>query len=321
MKNRLINGDMRIDQRNAGASGTATNAFAVDRWIYYGSQASKGTWGQNLNAVTPPVGFKNYLGFQSSSAYTVLTTDSFSLSQPIEGVNIQDLVWGTANAKTITISFQVYSSLTGTFGGAVKNGTATRSYPFSYTIPVANTWTTIALTIPGDTAGTWATDTTVGIYIHFGLGMGATYSGTAGAWVTGTNIMSATGAVSVVGTNAATLYVTGIQLEQAAVASPFERRFYVVELALCQRYYNGAVSATAYGYCSSGSQSILTPAPFPVTMRVTPTVTIISNGTFTSGWTTAVYTVSSVAFSFQVVANAAGHGGSIGAVATASAEL
>jgi hypothetical protein len=236
MKNRLINGDMRIDQRNAGASGAAVNTYTVDRWAYNASQAGKATWGQNLNAATPPVGFKNYLGFQSSSAYAVLTTDLFSFWQPVEGVNIADLNWGTANAKTITISFQVYSSLTGNFGGVVKNGSGTRSYPFLYSIPVANTWTYVTVTVPGDTSGTWATDTSVGLYMQFGLGVGSANSGTAGAWA-GTNYSSATGAVSVVGTNAATFYVTGIQLEQAAVASPFEYLLYAVELALCQRYF------------------------------------------------------------------------------------
>jgi hypothetical protein len=127
---------MRIDQRNAGASGTA-NGYTVDRFAYFGSQASKGTWQQNAGAITPPVGFKNYLGFTSSSAYTVISTDEFELYQSIEGFNVADLEWGTANAKTVILSFWVRSSLTGTFGGAFQNSNGTRSYPYSYTISAA----------------------------------------------------------------------------------------------------------------------------------------------------------------------------------------
>ena len=279
-RNRLINGDMRIDQRNAGASGTA-NGYTVDRWAYNGTQAGKGTWGQNLNAVTPPVGFKNYLGFQSSSAYAVLAADIFTFYQPIEGVNIQDLLWGTANAKAVTLQLQVYSSLTGNFGGVVKNGGGTRSYPFLYTIPVANTWTTITVTIPGDTSGTWATDTSIGLFVQFGLGVGSTNSGAAGAWA-GVNYSSATGAVSVVGTNAATWYITGLQFEIGSVATPFERRFYAVELSLCYRYFqrfnytsyfNGSNGQAFVATCWSSSDATVANIPLMGTMRSTPSIT------------------------------------------------
>ena len=162
MKNRIINGAMVIDQRNAGASVTATGiaaaGYTVDRWAYFVSAASKFTVQQNAGSVTPPAGFTNYLGATSSSAYSVAASDYFGLQQAIEGFNVSDLGWGTANAKTVTLSFQVYSSLTGTFSGSLRNPTAyNRSYIFSYSIPVANTWTTISVTITGDTTGTWVT--------------------------------------------------------------------------------------------------------------------------------------------------------------------
>ena len=151
MKNRIINGAMVIDQRNAGASVSGNSVYTLDRWFAVSSVVNKYTVQQNAGSVTPPVGFTNYLGITSSSAYSVAAGDYFFLSQPIEGFNVADLGYGTANAKTVTLSFQVYSSLTGTFGGSFRNSAGNRGYPFSYSIPVANTWTTISITIAGDT--------------------------------------------------------------------------------------------------------------------------------------------------------------------------
>ena len=220
LKNRIINGAMVIDQRNAGASVTPTNGqYTLDRWAASLSQASKFTVQQSSTA---PVGFINSLKVTSSSAYTVGSSEVFLISHYIEGLNVADLAWGTVNAKTVTLSFQVYSSLTGTFGGSIADSSQAYSYPFTYSIPTANTWTTISITINGPTAGTWLTTNGIGIRIWFGLGVGATLSGTAGAW-TATGYYSATGATSVVGTNGATWYITGVQLEIGTSATPFER--------------------------------------------------------------------------------------------------
>ena len=215
-KNLLINGDMRIDQRNAGASVTpSTGTYTLDRWNAYSSAASKFTVQQNAGSVTPPVGFTNYLGCTSSSAYSVGTSDLFVIYQRIEGFNIADLGWGTANAKTVTLSFQVYSSLTGTFGGSLQNGNGNRSYPFTYSIPVANTWTVINLTIAGDTTGTWFTNNSSGLQVTLSIGAGSTYQGTAGAWAANATY-SVSGAVSVVGTSGATFYICLLYTSDAA---------------------------------------------------------------------------------------------------------
>jgi hypothetical protein len=275
MKNRIINGAMVIDQRNAGASSTAI-AYTVDRWNYYATQASKGTWQQNAGSVTPPIGFSNYLGFTSSSAYSVLTGDEFGFSQTVEGYNIADLGWGTANAKTITLSFWVRSSLTGTFGGSLRASGGTRSYPFSYTISAANTWEYETITIAGDTGGTWLTTNGAGIIVNLSLGAGSTYSGTAGAW-SGSNLVSATGATSVVGTSGATWYVTGVQLEVGSSATGFEYVNYQTSLANCQRYYwqSNAIAA-AWNYLGSGlnfsTTGAMVYAQYPVQMRSAPSV-------------------------------------------------
>jgi hypothetical protein len=187
MKNRIINGAMVIDQRNAGASVTPSsgNTYTLDRFKATATQASKFTVQQNAASITPPAGFTYYAGITSASAYSVLSTDHFEYGQNIEGFNVADLGWGTANAKTVTLSFWVRSSLTGTFGGTIQNSAQTRSYPFTYTISSANTWELETITIAGDTTGTWLTTNGIGIRATFNLGAGATYSTTANAWAAG----------------------------------------------------------------------------------------------------------------------------------------
>jgi hypothetical protein len=296
MKNRIINGAMVIDQRNAGASVTpSADGYLLDRWTYEASAASKFTFQQNAGSVTPPVGFSKYLGATVASAVSITSTSYFMLEQRIEGQNLADLAWGTANAKTVTLSFKVYSSLTGTFGGCIGNASANRSYPFSYTISSANTWTDISVTIAGDTSGTWLTTSGIGMIVYFGLGIGSTYSGTAGAWA-GANYNSATGAVSVVGTSGATFYITGVQLEVGSSATGYEYRQYGQELALCQRYFeksnnqgeavgsagsNGEIDH--YGSTDSGG-NIVFGSGFAVVKRTTPTMTFYADNGTSGSW-------------------------------------
>jgi hypothetical protein len=279
-RNRIINGAMVIDQRNAGASvtPTVTNQYTLDRWQAQLSVTSKYSVQQNAGSVTPPVGFTNYLGITSLSAYSVSASDYFAFRQHIEGFNIADLGWGTVNAKPITISFWVRSSLTGTFGGYLNDAGDDYCYLFSYSIPVANTWTSISVTIAGPTSGTWNTTNGQGIKVGFGLGTGSTYTSTAGSWQAGVYVQP-TGSVSVVGTNGATFYITGVQLEVGSSATGFEYRQYQQELALCQRYYeNSSSSIRAYEKIASGTGYIGTVVPFCVTKRTPPTMVYIANG-------------------------------------------
>ena len=276
-RNKLINGACVIDQRNAGASVTpTTDAYTLDRWKAQSSQSSKFSVQQNAGSVTPPAGFTNYLGVTSLSAYSVGSGDYFAIDQRIEGYNMADLNWGSANAKTVTLSFWVRSSLTGTFGGCFTNNAFNRSYPFTYTISSANTWEQKSVTITGDTAGTWLTTNGLGMYVQFGLGVGSTYSGTAGSWAA-SGYTSATGATSVVGTSGATFYITGVQLEAGTTASPFEYRQYGTELALCQRYcwvYSGNSYAYARGpVLNVGTTSTIWYTQYPTTMRAAPSLT------------------------------------------------
>jgi len=278
LKNRIINGAMVIDQRNAGASTTPTTDFTytLDRWAARLTASSKYSVQQNAAAVTPPVGFSNYLGVTSLSAYSVGASDYFAIEQAIEGFNAADLNFGTANAQTITLSFWVRSSLTGTFGGNVRNNASDYNYPFSYTISSANTWEKKSVTITGATAGTWLSTNYVGMRLAFILGAGSTYTGTVNVWNSGV-IINPTGATSVVGTNGATFYITGVQLEVGTSATPFERRLYNHELANCQRYFLRAGTSSLGRWFNSSQCTI--PIIFPVEMRTTPSVSHLANYT------------------------------------------
>lgn len=278
-KNRIINGAMVIDQRNVGASVTPTDqSYSLDRWKMYVSQASKYTAQQSSTA---PVGFTNSLLITSSSAYTVGSSERFMFGQGIEGYNVADLQWGTANAKTITLSFWVRSSLTGTFGGSLGNVDSTRTYPFSYTISSANTWEQKTITVTGDTSGTWNSTTSGGLWVYIGLGVGSTYSGTANTWA-GSAYFSVTGATSVVGTNGATFYITGVQLEKGSTATTFDYRDYGNEYRMCQRYYQTTQDFTGI---MNGTTSAIGMIHWSVWMRSRPTISTNGNIEITDGYT------------------------------------
>ena len=279
MRNRIINGNMTIDQRWGGAAVTipaATFTYTVDRWLAYGTAASKYTCQQTPSATETGyatrvgAGFTNYLAMTSLAATSPAATDIYIVGQKVEGFNIADLAWGTSSAKTVTLSFWVNSSLTGTFGGSLLNTSGSRCYVFSYTISAANTWEQKTITVAGDTTGTWVTNNGIGIQMYFDIGSGTTEKGTAGSWGS-TLYYGVTGGTNVISTNGATFYITGVQLEVGSSATPFERRLYGTELELCQRYLpvlnaNSAVS----GYATSTTLALIA-VPFGVTSRVAPT--------------------------------------------------
>ena len=296
-KNRIINGAMVIDQRNAGAAVTASSSYPVDRFQM--TNTSDGAFSAQQDS-SAPSGFVNSVKVTTTTAdATLTTTQRLTIRQIIEGTNISDLAWGTASAKTVTMSFWVRSSLTGTFGGSLQNGAGDRSYPFTYSISVADTWEYKTVTILGDTSGTWLTTTGRGINVFFGLGAGPDTSGTAGAWASA-GYTSATGAVSVVGTNGATFYITGVQLEKGSTATSFDYRPYTTELQLCQRYFEMSYpQGTAPGTTSqqttalsvynnsptaSTAATMTIPVRFKVSKRASPTVTIYQPITGATGF-------------------------------------
>jgi hypothetical protein len=306
MRNRIINGDMRIDQRNNGAAvnNAPDGTWAVDRWIRYQNVGASNV-GRNLNGVTPPAGFTNYLGIQISTAGTAASGQYTNFQHYIEGFNSADLAWGTASAQAVTISFWVRSSLTGTQGFALQNASSTLGYPFTVTINAANTWEYKTVTIPGPTTGTWDTTNGRGIALIVDLGMGSSFRFTAGSWQSA-NVQGVTGANSLNQTLNATFYLTGVQLEAGSVATPFERRSYQMELGMAQRYYIRTSSSTFVYSAANVYQS----AQFPVTMRAVPTITVTVGG----GTPTDINATTNGFYSYNTT-------GPQGAAYTASAEL
>jgi hypothetical protein len=276
MRNRIINGAMVIDQRNAGASVTinvANQRFSVDRFFALG-QATDGVYTLQQSS-TAPAGFvKSMLATVTTADTSIGASQFYFFGQNIEGFNTADLGWGTANAKTVTLSFWVRSSLTGTFAGSIRNGAADRSYVFTYTISAADTWEQKSVTIAGDTTGTWLTDNQAGIILVWSLGEGSSGLTTAGSWVAG-SFRGATGQTNLIATSGATFYITGVQLEVGTQATSFEYRQYGTELSLCQRYYykiqaSGTANTFGVGFCNSTTSTTGTTV-FPVTMRTAPT--------------------------------------------------
>ena len=293
-KNRIINGAMVIDQRNNGASVTPTDGqFSVDRWKASLNVSSKFSLQRSTIA---PAGFTNSLLATSLSAYSIGAGEVTGIMQLIEGFNVADLGWGTANAQTVTLSFWVRSSLTGTFGGSLRNGASNRSYPFSYSISAANTWEQKSITIAGDTTGTWLTDNGIGLFIYLSLGVGSTFSSTTGSWQAG-NFVSATGATSVVGTNGATFYITGVQLEKGSTATSFDYRPYGTELMMAQRYAikylgSGAFEKLPLAGWASSSTTFTGAFCLPVVMRTSPSLSFSTIAATTVGGSNAVSSVS-----------------------------
>lgn len=285
-RNRIINGDFRIDQRNAGASVTLTSGgaqvYAVDRFYGYYDTSATSVTNQQVTDVPTGSGFINSYKWTTGTGGSATAAQQVRIIHRIEGLNVADLMWGTANAKTITISFWVKSSLTGTFSCAVQNSAVDRSYVATYSISSTNTWEQKSITISGDTTGTWLTTNGVGIGISFDLGSGSNRQTTANTWTAG-NYHSQSSQPTVIGNSGATFYITGVQLEKGSTATSFDYRPYGTELALCQRYYFRRTSASTFDriatlqtYSSNGAFGKM--FDFPVPMRASPTANKSATG-------------------------------------------
>ena len=310
-RNKIINGAMTIDQRNAGAAVTGVAGdwvFPVDRFKFYSAASSKLSGQQSTEA---PSGFTNSVLLTSLAATTPSAGDEYQLYHQIEGFNTADLGFGTASAQPITLSFWVRSSLTGTFAGAMNNNGGTRSYVFTYTISAANTWEQKTITIAGDTSGTWNTGNLIGFQVLWDLGSGSNFEVTAGSWVSSIDSRTS-GAVSLIGTSGATFYITGVQLEAGDTATPFEHRSYGQEFALCQRYYikmGGDALADVYGAgYITGSGFILDTLTFPVKMRSIPTATKVGTWSVSNVSQPSVAHIGSSTVVFYAVGTVIGQG-------------
>jgi hypothetical protein len=278
LKNRIINGAMVIDQRNAGASLTTNGAYTVDRWYFETSNTGNNSAQQVADA---PNGFYNSLKITNTTGGSVSSGTYQDLVQKIEGFNVSDLNYGTSSPTTLTASFWVKTSVTGTYGVALRMpllGTPA-GITQVFTISSANTWTQISVQFPGYTSGSITASNTGQLSLYFFLAAGSSYQTTAGSWTTtaGGFIAPSTISNTFYTTSGATWQVTGVQLEVGSSATGFEYRQYGTELTLCQRYFwkcakimsNVATVDTCYN----------STIQFPVTMRTTPT--LASGSTFT----------------------------------------
>ena len=331
MRNRIINGAMMIDQRNAGASvSIGTTAFPVDR---FSASIQQGSGHTGQRSTTAPSGFVNSVLITVGTGASPAAGNVSRLVQIIEGFNVADFGWGTASAATITLSFWVRSSVTGTFAGGIYNGASNRTYVFTYAISAANTWEQKSITIAGDTSGTWATDNSVGFVVNWDLGTGSTYQGTAGSWAAGA-AWATSGSVKLAATSGATFYITGVQLEAGTTATPFENRLYGTELQLCQRYYwQTSDSSNATGFLNVSyftSTRCFGVGALPVTMRSTPTLATSTVSNFAT-LTALVNSVSAIslygatanAFTLDITTSAttAGYAGFLRSAASVTALL
>ena len=264
-RNKIINGDMRIAQRGtATITGSGSAQYPVDRWVVYNGTGTV-TFAQSTTA---PAGFTNSILATVTATGSYSTTGYTEIGQMVEGFNCQDLAWGTASAKSITISFWVRSSVVGTYNIAIQNGGQNRTFITSYSVSAANVFEYKTIQISGDTSGTWLTDSGVGLRIWFQLGMGTNYDGTNNAWQAG-NIGSTVGAVDFAANSGATFYITGVQLEQNYQPTPFEQRPIGVELALCERYYQ---KCGVWHGAANNATNWLGTASARTSMRTTPSI-------------------------------------------------
>jgi hypothetical protein len=254
-RNRIINGNMLIDQRNAGANvsvGTATSTYTLDRWRVYHDTAITSNITAQQSTTVPTTGYINSQILTNGTAATAAAADSNIIQQRIEGLNVTDLNFGSSTAATVTLSFWIRSSLTGTFGVTLSNSAQNRSYVSTYTINSANTWEQKTVTVAGDQSGTWLTTSGIGLIVSWDLGSGTSLNTTAGAWQAG-QYFRTSACTSFIGTTGATFYITGVQLEVGTKATPYEMQIYSDQLAQCQRYYErtgqgagGAAYSTTY---------------------------------------------------------------------------
>ena len=273
-RNLVINGAMRVAQRNTSTSTiTGTTAYrTLDRFktelANYSTVA--GTVSQSTEA---PTGFSKSIRFNVTTAETIAAADLATIRYRFEGQDVQNLEYGTSNAKTTTLSFWVRSSITGTYGLSVWQADAVRNLGLTYSVNTADTWEYKTLTIPGDTSGTINDDTGEGLQISWTLSAGSNFQGTANtSWAAYSADRWATGhAVDLMGATS-NFYLTGVQLEVGTRATPFEHRNYADELQTCKRYYQN-VGSTHYG-AVEGTNRFRLQIPLYPHMRTAPTCTV-----------------------------------------------
>ena len=280
-RNLIINGAMQVAQRGTSFSSLTASQYCLDRFSVDIGGGGAITVAQST---TTPEDFKNSTSLTVATAdSSIAAGDAYRITHAIEGQNVSQLNWGTSDAKSVTLSFWVRSSVTGTYGLGFANSAETENYIAEYNISSANTWEYKTITIEGRTSGTWLDTNGIGLGIRWDLGSGTNYNGTAGSWqTTGSKVYRTSSCVNWIANVGATFYLTGVQLEvgDLSTATPFEHRSYGDELARCQRYYfiltnDGDTTNYMTGVVETSNQAALTGVIFPTTMRAVPTASLL----------------------------------------------
>jgi hypothetical protein len=281
-RNLVINGAMQVAQRGTSFTSTA-DLYTLDRFAIGHGTVNAMTVTQETDA---PSGFQYSLKVLTGTGASSGAAGYGVLRQAIEGTNMYQLKFGTSDAESVTLSFYVKSSLTGTFAVSIRNQAGNRAFAATYTISSANTWEYKTITIAGDTSGTWTADTGIGLHVQFDLGAGSNYDIATGAWTSGSNMFGGESTVKLTETTNATWFLTGLQVEVGEQATPFEHRSFGEELQLCKRYFqkvgtdNGSLGAmmTMFATRNSTNQALIC-YPCPVPLRAIPSIT--KNGSYT----------------------------------------
>jgi hypothetical protein len=317
--NRIDNGDMYVNQRGytpgSGNAVTVAAAWMLDRWLVYSTKITKWNWGINY-PYSPPAGFEYCQGVQALTAVAAAAADGNVIQQGILRDSYADLGWGGVSPQSITISFWVISSVTGTFSLAVTNNNSPsfRSYVTTYSIPTANAWTRIVITVPGDTDTSWVNATAM--YVDFDLGSGSTSNtATTNVWQSTTTATRATSSVILSNTSGAKWAFTGVKLELGSIATPFVFEPLAVRYGRCQAYY--MVGQILAGF-NAGAGSYVAASAMHTPMIDVATLTMNSNGS--SNVTSQTLSDSGIAFGCQGTATATGQA-VINVIFTASVEI
>jgi hypothetical protein len=241
--NRIVNGAMMVSQETAYDTVVSTvNTYLADQWFI--SFATSGAPSFANRPTTLPDAPRCVRFNSGSTADTsVGATDIAYIAHPIEGYQIADFGWGTAAARQAVLRFTLTSSVAGlVVSVALRNNAANRSYVKNVTVTAANVPQEFVLVIPGDTTGTWPTDSTRGLLLQFVAMCGSTYiAPVEGAWQAG-NYLGAAGIGNIMSAANQTYEVTRVGLyadpQATGKAPPWQTPDYASELAACQRYWN-----------------------------------------------------------------------------------
>ena len=276
--NMIINGDMAISQRATSLSGqTGTSIICVDRFtIVEGADAAFDV----AQSSTAPDGFNNSLKIDTATADSSLASTQYaSVYQRLEGLDVQQLLWGTSSAKSITLSFYVRSNVTGTYSVTLNAADASSGYQSqTYSISSANTWEKKTITFIGETTTAIPDDNTNAFAIDWALGSGTGYTSggaTGQAWSSDVTKYFGGHAVNIMSSTDNEWLLTGVQLEIGEVATPFKYESFGDNLARCQRYYSKVQYSNWSGRVSSGNAYYIHDG-FRQTMRANPTASILS---------------------------------------------